>query len=53
MLINIFGETIEKEVTVYYAWITYDPTLGDPDKIRMFAKNALTTSEMLQSTYLK
>ena len=29
-----------------------DPTLGDPDKIRMFAENALTTPEMLQSTYL-
>ena len=29
-----------------------DPTLGDPDKIRMFAENALTTTEMLQSTYL-
>jgi len=29
-----------------------DPTLGDPNKIRMFANNALTTPEMLQSTYL-
>ncbi len=29
-----------------------DPTLGDPDKIRMFAENSLTTPEMLQSTYL-
>ena len=29
-----------------------DPILGDPDKIRMFAENALTTPEMLQSTYL-
>jgi len=29
-----------------------DPTLGDPDKIRMFAENALTTTEMLQSIYL-
>tara|TARA_Y100001978_G_scaffold28679_1_gene24524 strand:+ start:158 stop:400 length:243 start_codon:yes stop_codon:yes gene_type:complete len=29
-----------------------DPTLGDPDKIRMFAGNALTTTEMLQFTYL-
>ena len=29
-----------------------DPILGDPDKIRMFAENALTTTEMLQSIYL-
>ena len=29
-----------------------DPTLADPDKIRMFTEDALTACEMLQSTYL-
>ncbi len=52
MWIIILGETIEKEVALYYTWMKDDPTLGDPDKIRMFAGNALTTTEMLQFTYL-
>ena len=50
MWINILGETIEKEVPVYYTWMKDDPILGDPDKIRMSAENALTTLEMLQFT---
>ena len=38
--------------TIFRYHFEDDPTLGDPDKIRMFDENALTTPEMLQSTYL-
>ena len=28
MLINILGETIEKEVAVYYTWMKVDPSMN-------------------------